>query len=60
MEKQRATEILKERDAVSIDNGLHSLGWYLSWKPREDDALLDGSFTVEELEAIVWWMKHYG
>ena len=60
MDKKRAIEILKESDAISIDNGLHSLGWYLSWKPKEDSATLDGEFTAEELEAIVWWMRHYG
>ena len=29
-----------------------------SWAPEQGFACLDGTFTVEELEAIAWWMRN--
>ena len=60
MNEKRAREILEKWVDIRKDNGLYSNGWYLSWSIGRKDATLDGVFTVEELEAIVWWMKNKG
>jgi hypothetical protein len=31
---------------------------FISWMKGEKEIQLDGYFIVEELEAIVWWMKN--
>lgn len=56
MTEEKARKILK--DSIGDDNGLYSLGKYLYWQTGYDTATLDASFSVEELEAIVWWMKN--
>ena len=54
MNEKRARELL---DNVIRPNGsLYGVGWYLSWNGK--DALLDGEFEVEDLEAIAWWMRN--
>jgi len=55
MNEAKAREVL--RDAIEEDGSLYSLGWYLEWKGGE--AILDGSFSAEDLEAIVWWMRKH-
>lgn len=60
MDGERATEILRERRAISEDGGLYNLGWYLGWNPHRPEAVLDGDFTADELEAIAWWMRNHG
>lgn len=56
MTEQEAKEILG--NAISDDNGLTSLGWYIGWNPWQTSACLDGDFTAEDLEAIAWWMRN--
>lgn len=55
MNEEKATKILKE---AIMDNGLYSLGQYVFWDYRDDTIRLDSLYTLEELEAIVWWMKN--
>lgn len=54
MDEQRAREILG--GMIQPDGGLYNLGHYIAWTPGEEDVRLDDRFTVEELEAIVWWV----
>lgn len=54
---EQAKEKLKDW-ILPKDGGLFSLGTYISWTPGED-AVLDGRFTLEELEAIVIYMKEF-
>jgi hypothetical protein len=54
--EQRAREVLGAE--IEHDGGLHNLGRYLSWAPGDQEAVLDGRFSAEHLEAIAWWMKH--
>ncbi len=56
MNKEKAQEILKEY--ILPDGGLFCLGHYLSWRPGDDEITLDCGFSADELEAIVWWMRH--
>ena len=56
MNKEKAQEILKEY--IQPDGGLSCLGHYLSYSPGDDSITLDCSFGIEELEAIVWWMRN--
>lgn len=56
MDEQRAREILG--GLIQPDGGLYDLGHYIAWTPGEEDVRLDDRFTIEELEAIVWWVRH--
>ena len=56
MDEKRAREILK--DFICEDGGLFDGGHYMAWKPGERSITLDCDFELEELEAIVWWMKN--
>ncbi len=52
-------EVIKELgNYIQKDGGLYSLGAYLAWSVGDDGAVLDGTFSAEELEAIAWWMKN--
>lgn len=57
MDIGKAKEILK--DDIKDDGGLYCLGRYLSWNPGENSVCLDCMFDVEELEAIVCYIKHF-
>ncbi len=37
---------------------MHELSWYISWRPGDRDAMLDGPFGAQELEAIAWIMRN--
>jgi hypothetical protein len=41
------------------DGGLFDLGWYLSWTPGNNAAILDGRFTAADLRAIADHMDHH-
>ena len=56
MDEQKAKAILG--DAIGADESLYSLGWYLFWDKGNDEATLDGKFTLEELQAITWWIEN--
>jgi hypothetical protein len=66
MNEEKAREILG--DAINDDNSLcttygrsgpkqTALG-YVAWSPGDEDITLDSQFTVEEVEAIAWWMRN--
>ena len=42
-------------DSVEAD-GLFDLGWYLGYTNGDDEAVLDGSFTAQQLRAIATYM----
>ena len=42
---------------VTSKGCLHNLGWYLDWNPEDEMAVLDGSFTAEQLQDISNHMK---
>ena len=48
-------------EAIQPDGSLYSLGWYLNWgSDGSGIAILDGPFTLDQLEAIAWWMRNRG
>ena len=56
MDEERARELLPiNDDGWSIGP---SYGHYMDWSPGYEHITLDSGFTVEELEAIVWWMRN--
>ncbi len=46
-------------EAVRDDGSLYDLGWYLSWSKARSRVVLDGQFTVLELEAIVTYIRAF-
>ncbi len=71
MDEELVREILK--DIICEDNSLQGIETYISypseiWIPKPDGTdeeeidifgiMLDGGFTIEQLEAIVWWAKN--
>lgn len=57
MDIEKAKKILGE--AAKDSGELDCLGHYMSWRPGEKSVTLDSEFTLEELEAIVWWMTNH-
>lgn len=57
MNNKRAKEILK--NYIRKDNSLHSYEQYTSWNKKDKTILLDGDYSIELLEALVYWMKKY-
>lgn len=63
MNEEKAREILGEWIGNRADpNALEYLGGpYVCWAPnRGDEITLDGPFSLEELEALAWWVRKYG
>lgn len=56
MDEAEARKVLGEY--VQSDGHLYSLGAYLYWGIGENDATLDGHFSLDTLKAIVWWMEN--
>jgi len=57
MNEKRATEILKA--AITDDGSLHSvIGRYIDWENWDDSLRMDGVFDIDDLEAIVWWIRN--
>ena len=56
MNKEEVIHILG--DTISSDGGLFCLGQYIAWAPGDETICLDSDFTLNELEAIVWWMRN--
>ena len=56
MNEEKARKILG--DWIQDDGGLYCLGIYLHYNPGDGCAVLDAEFSLEELQAIVWWMEN--
>jgi hypothetical protein len=58
MDEVEARKVLKV--AITPDDNLYCLGHYMAWAagPGQYTICLDDDFTADELEAIVWWMRH--
>lgn len=61
MNEAKVREIFQSSwgNVISDNNGIYlcSLSFF-SWDPSDREISLDGSFTADELEAIVWWMRN--
>lgn len=56
LNQERAREIL--RASIKESGALYNPGEFLAWDPGDKNAVLDGQFSAEYLEAVAWWMKH--
>ena len=57
MDQERAQLILAP--FIKPDGGLFCLApQYLAWDVGNERVSMDGAFSVEQLEAIMWWMSH--
>jgi hypothetical protein len=45
-------------EMIQPDDSLYCLGRYICWGRGDDHVTLDDRFSIEELEAIAWWMEH--
>lgn len=54
MDESEARRILG--GAIQGDDSLYDLDWYIA--ESYDQIYLDWKFSVEDLEAIVWWMRN--
>ena len=45
------------KEAIRPDGSLFDLGWYLGWTPGDDEAVLDGRFSIIELRKIADHME---
>lgn len=43
-------------DAISKDGGLYNLGWYIGWSCGQKEAMLDGTFSADQLRQIADYM----
>jgi hypothetical protein len=61
MDEIKAREILRgyidDKNNLVWESG-KGLGDYLHWWVETREATLDGNFSADELEAIVWWMRN--
>ena len=55
MTEARARELLG--DCIKPDGSLDSLGHYMAYSPGDEAITLDDVFGIDELEAMVWWMR---
>jgi len=52
-------EIVRKLLPINEDNSIGpSYGHYMRWSLGDETVTLDSDFTVEELEAIAWWMRN--
>ena len=59
MNEKKARKILG--DWIQGDETLFCLGHYIAWPSPSDDKeriVLDAQFSLDELEAIAWWMRN--
>lgn len=55
MNEEKAREILK--DVITDNNCLAGTYAYSDWCGN-DNITLDGTFTLDELEAMAWWVRN--
>ena len=58
MDEKRAREIIG--DCIEPDGGLYDSYWFIKWHPDDTEITIDTSCTVDQLEAIIFWMKLKG
>lgn len=54
--EQKAREVLASD--IKKHNSLYNTSTFICWNVNSDDVLLDGRFSADYLEAVVWWMRN--
>lgn len=49
---------MKEETAHALVKRVNDKGGYYSGPDSDGDCILDGHFTIDELEALVWCMRN--
>lgn len=59
MNEEKAIEIIGKEN-IRDDNGFSYIGSeWADYDPLDEkSAILDGTFNLEQLEALIWWMKN--
>ena len=60
MNEKEAREILGDiiQDDDKLDSERSAQIYYISWEADGNGVGLDGWYSTDELEAIIWWMKN--
>lgn len=59
--EEKVHQVLKEGEVIfEADNSLACgfASFYINWRVGDTGVTLDSWFELEELEAIVWWMRN--
>ena len=56
MNESKAREALGS--SIQEDNSLSPCGYYLEWPNRLGEITMDGTFTVNDIAAILWWVEN--
>ncbi|MCU7806053.1 MAG: hypothetical protein KZQ96_22995 [Candidatus Thiodiazotropha sp. (ex Lucinoma borealis)] len=59
MDRDKAIELFGPEMEICEDNSLHNSTYYVSWNSDSHKITLDDKFTIEQLEALVWWIRTY-
>lgn len=60
MDLKEATSLLTKWGWIKPNGDLYCLGHYIAYSLGEGTVCLDDDFEIEELEALVVYMKAYG
>lgn len=61
MDEKTARKILTDEDCITANDSLFCYGPFIDWplELESNDVIeLDGCFTIELLETMIWWMKN--
>ena len=56
MNESKAREALGS--SIQKDNSLRCCGWYLVWPNTLGELTMDGTFTINDIAAILWWVEN--
>ena len=57
MDETKAREILTIQSSGELE-GITGNPGYEAWLLNDREMVLDGHYTLEELEALVWWIRN--
>ena len=59
--RQILADMLKEKDYPTFLTYTNDEGEIvIAWTPENTQISLDGTYSIEQLEAISWWMRNKG
>jgi len=64
--ENRIDRVNEEKAKIQLNNAIHEnyglldTSMYVHWINEENEAILNGEFTADQLEAIAWWMRNKG
>lgn len=58
MDENEARRLLSTHVKEDGELGMSYSGEYLNWRPGRKKITIDMELTVDQLEAIAWWMRN--